>query len=313
MQQQQRTSGLFVKKQEPSYDFDAEGGDDERTPLVGSLRTPRSGRLPRRIHSSGGQSIDEYFGVRRQPRCGRFSGCLLGFIVFVAVILSAVAFLVMSNRPLYDVEIREIEKVLASKQELMLGLLVGAVNPNALGIDVDQMDVNIFARSKHVGTGEMWREHGHASLTVSESKPTRRRQRVPRQQPPTTLGGVDEGTDPPDDDDLERDAQTMLLGRIFTFDQGLTFEGSPVKRRPHSSVGELRLEKPGNKTETGGSERWEHVRQYPFELIIRGVLKYKLPISSRMETAAVGASIVVHPEDDVDEFGNLRAGEVAVD
>lgn len=98
----------------------------------------------------------------------------------------------------------------------------------------------------------------------------------------------------------------MLLGRIFHFDQSLTFEGSPIKRHPHFSVGELRLAHPGNKTESGGSQRWEEVLKHPFELIIRGVLRYQLPISSRVLSAAVGAGVLVHPEEGVDDEGNMR-------
>ena len=100
--------------------------------------------------------------------------------------------------------------------------------------------------------------------------------------------------------------QTMLLGRIFHFDQSLTFEGSPIKRHPHFSVGELRLAHPGNKTEAGGSHRWEEVLKHPFELIIRGVLRYQLPVSNRVLNAAVAASVLVHPEDGVDDEGNMR-------
>lgn len=322
MQQQQRSSGLFGKKKEPSFDFDAEGGDDERTPLVGTIRTPRSGRLPRRMNSS--PSIDEYYGVRRQSRCGRFGGCLLGLVVFTAVILSAVAFLVMSNRPMYEVRIHKIQDVLASEQEIMLDLLVAAVNPNALGITITDMDVNVFAKSTHVGGIESLQEHGYGSLTASRSQtPRKRRRRVLQKSQestphapnywqdlsshwhaPAPAGGVDEGTDP--DEDLEGDAQTILLGRITHFDQGLSFEGSPLKRHLHYSVGEMRLAKPGNKTETGGSVKWEKVLQYPFQLIIRGVLKYELPISSRMESVSVGANITVYPDEDVDEHGAMR-------
>jgi hypothetical protein len=195
-----------------------------------------------------------------------------------------------------------IENVLASEQELMLDLVVGAVNPNALGIKVDDMDVNIFARSKHVGSGS-----GDADEGPQHSVFRRKRRRaelpslpLPWQDnwhSPSSSGGVDEGTDPPDDDDLEKDAQTMLLGRIFHFDQGLSFEGSPLKRHLHTSVGELRLEKPGNKTETGGSERWEKVLKYEFELIVRGVLKYQLPISSRLENERIISTIMVYPDD----------------
>ena len=113
--------------------------------------------------------------------------------------------------------------------------------------------------------------------------------------------GILEGTDP-----TEGDSQTMLLGRIFHFDSPLSFDGSPVKRHIHHSMGEVRLARPGNKTEMGGSERWERVLQYPFELILRGVLKYQLPVSSRMQSAAIGASVYVHPEEGVDHKGAMR-------
>ena len=305
--QQRGTSSLFGRKttHESSYDFDAEGGDEnERTPLLGTIRTPRSSRLPRRLsRSNTAQSIDEYYGVRRHSRCGRYGGCFLFLVVLAAVIVSAVAFLVMSNRPLYDVRVCRIENVLASEQELMLDLVVGAVNPNALGVKVDDMDVNVFAKSKHVGSGSGSGDDGEEMWRHSAFRRKRRRSKPPLVVPiddwhsPSTSGGVDEGTDPPNDDDLEKDAQTMLLGRIFHFDQGLSFEGSPLKRHLHTSVGELRLEKPGNKTETGGSERWEKVLKYEFELIVRGVLKYQLPISSRLERTKISSSIMVYPDD----------------
>jgi len=70
-------------------------------------------------------------------------------------VLCAVAFLVMSNRPMYDLQIERVQNVLASEQEIMLDLLVGAVNPNALGITITDMDVNLFAKSKHVGNSRL--------------------------------------------------------------------------------------------------------------------------------------------------------------
>lgn len=318
------SGGLFSRSKEPSFDFDGEGADDERTPLVGS-RTPRSNRNSRRVNSGSVRSTEDYYNMHQQrSRWRRCGGCLVGLVVFIAVILSAVAFLIISNKPMYGFNIKRIENVLASEQEIMLDLLVGAINPNALGITITDMDVNVFAKSKHVGTGEFWREHGHAPpLEVSPVNRRVQRVRQPPQPPAAEFNedswldlsghwkptsSIDEGTDPIDDD--AGDPQTMLLGRIFHFDQALTFEGSPLKRHIHYSVGELRLMKPGNKTEIGGSERWEKVLQYPFELIIRGVLKYQLPISSRAQTAAIGASVLVHPEDGVDRAGNMRLEKV---
>lgn len=122
-----------------------------------------------------------------------------------------------------------------------------------------------------------------------------------------TTDGTDEGNDPIDDP--EGDSQIMLLGRIFEFDSPLIFEASPLRHRSQSSVGELRLSKPGNETEEGGTERWEKVIQHPFELIVRGVLKYQLPLSSRVRTASIRASVIVHPDEGVDEMANMRASK----
>lgn len=309
-----RASGpsLFgARRKDNSFDFDGEGADDERTPLVGTVRTSRSARSG--YHGSGANSFDNYQPPRERSRCSSFAGCMIGLVATLVMVLCAVAFLVMSNRPMYDLQIEKVQNVLASEQEIMLDLLVGAVNPNALGITVTDMDVNLFAKSKHVGNSGDFIDDKR-TLTTSISVPPPRRSRL--QTPPATSDwhdwypnkdpkpGHDHGTDP--DDSLEGDAQTMLLGRIFHFDQALTFEGSPIKRHPHHSIGEMRLAHPGNRTEAGGSVRWEEVLKHPFELIIRGVLRYQLPISSRVLSAAVSASVTVHPEDGVDDDGNMR-------
>lgn len=294
------------------YDFDGEGADDERTPLVGSLRT-RNGRHPRRFYSNGSRS-ENIYNIRHSSWMGRFGGCLLGFVVLLLIVIGASGFLVMSNKTMYDVQVRKIENVLASEQELMLDLFVGAINPNVLGVTVTDMDVNVFAKSKHLSDAQpsqVSQLPGPTALASPwrEKRPGDDRDAVhvagtPWQDPDGHWGPGD-GLEP-----IEGDSQTMLLGRILHFDQALYFEGSPIKRHMHYSVGEMRLMKPGNKTEAGGSQRWERVLQFPFELILRGVLRYQLPISNREQSSAIAGSILVHPEEGVDAFGNMRIEEV---
>ena len=295
-----------------TYDMDGEGADDERTPLVGSIRAQRT--RPRRPNSASIRQI-EYYQKRDRGWLRRFGGCILLSVLVILLAAGAVGFLFATTKPMYDVRIREIQNVLASEQEIMLDLLVGAINPNLLGVSVTEMDVNVFAKSKHVGTDRYWREHPHnddwrccspPSTSFAKSRDqTRRRDHhsttktTPSYIPLHPLGSVDHGTDPINDP--SSDAQTMLLGRIFHFDSALSFDGSPLKRHPHYSVGELRLQKPGNKTEAGGTERWERVLLHPFELIVRGILKYQLPLSGRTLTAPIGASVVVTPETGVGE------------
>lgn len=306
---QLRPSGLFNKHDAPQYDFEGEGADDERTPMLGSVRTPRNQRsYGRRFNSDSVRSID-YYGVREpRSRFSRVGGCILGLLVALMVTMGAVGLLVMFNKPLTNFHVDKIQNVLASEQEIMLDLLVGAVNPNILSVTVTDMDVNIFAKSKYVNP--IGRDDGTLPTTAQ-----RRRLAASSEAGGTPWqdehghwhagSGVDKGTDP-----IEGDSQTMLLGRILHFDQALCFEGSPLKRHVHYSLGELRLGHPGNKTESGGSERWERVIQYPFELILRGVLRYQLPMSNRQQTAAIGASVVVHPEDPIDSHGRMRLEEV---
>ncbi|KAF2218594.1 vacuolar segregation subunit 7-domain-containing protein [Elsinoe ampelina] len=294
------------------YDYDDAGeeGSDERTPLVGTVRTPRRYQRRRAGDPRYDTSNSGIYNLRQNSFLGRFGGCFLGLIIISLVIVGAVGVLFMSNRSLEEVQIEKIQNVLASEQEIMLDLVVGAVNPNLLGIGVGEMDLNIFAKSKYVAT-----------TTRDEASPTpaptgfgvgvgvgtsAERRRAPRPapipeddlhvsgQPWQDSDGHWHSGD--EDDSLEGDSQTMLLGRVFHFDQGLYFDGTPLKRRRHFSTGEFRLAKPGNKTEAGGSARWERVLGYPFELILRGVVRYQLPVTNRDVAARVRGSVVVHPE-----------------
>ena len=310
------------KHGEIPFDIDVEGADDERTPLIGTVRTPRN-RIYRSRPGSASLRQMDYYQNRRRSWIARFAGCIIITIMFALVIIGAVGFLFATTKPLYEVSIKEIQNVLASEQELMLDLLVEAVNPNIITVAISDMDVNVFAKSKHIGA--------EPSSSASTAQPLLRQRRrngygatpsvAVRPQPSTSSStnvvtsswppfwgpdhdGVDHGTDPIPDP--SGDSSTMLLGRILQFDSALSFDGSPLKRHAHYSVGELRLPQPGNKTESGGSERWEKVLEYPFELIVRGVLKYQLPLTGKPKTVAIGRSVIVHPEEGVDENGGMR-------
>ncbi|KAF2495321.1 hypothetical protein BU16DRAFT_461131 [Lophium mytilinum] len=288
-----------------AYDIDGEGAaDDERTPLVGSIRGPRN-RPVRRPATGSIRGIDPF---DRHHRSGgwfrRFAGCLVLSILLLVLIFGAVGLIFATTKPLYGVGVREVQNVIASEQEIIMDLLIEAVNPNIIGVTVADMDVVVFAKSKHVTSEKWWREHGPQPSPVDEDDdildilPPKavpgplKRETVTQQL--HTSGGVDEGTDPIPDDD-EGDSSPMVLGRIFHFDSPLNFDGSFIKRHPHYSLGEFRISKPGNKTEAGGTERWEKILQYPFELIVRGVLKYQLPLSTRDHTVPITGKYMYDP------------------
>ena len=294
-----RVSGTAVKSNTALiYDLEDEGTDDERTPLVNSVRAgqTRVSRRPRYRHA--GYDEETAGGYCRRVTSWILAGGLVGLLI-AAVVMA----LIMCSKPLIDVHIKDIQNVLASEQEIMLDLHVRAINPNLVAIQVSDLDVNIFAKSKHIGTSAPRRNHllssaeehkDHHMSTANSSTSTKFNHSTIELKSLRTGNGVDEGNDPIEDP--EGDSQTMLLGQIFDFDSPLIFDPSPVRHQSLSSVGEVRLARPGNMTEEGGSDRWEKVLQHPFELIVRGVLRYSLPISSRSRSASIGGSVTVHPE-----------------
>jgi Vacuolar segregation subunit 7 len=269
-----------------SYDADEGVADDERMPLIGSVRVNRA-RHARRPNNGSLRQI-EYVEDGRRGFFSRYGACLLVTLLFLILCICAGCFIMALSKPLMNVSIKEIKNVLATEQELMLDLDVRATNPNLFAITVSELNVDIFAKSGFAGSAAEWRQHRARSIS-------RRRRRLRSENIDPSPNGVDEGNDPIDDPGS--DPQTMVLGRIFEFDSPLVFEASPIRRQPMLSLGEIRLTQPGNKTEEGGSARWERVIQHPFELIIGGAVRYQLPLSSKTRSASVRSTIKVNPKD----------------
>jgi len=286
-----------------SYDMDADGGDDERTPLMGTVRTPRS---VRRSIQTPHQRYPEHYSQHHRSILSRFAGFIVLIVMLLLLAFGVVGFLFAISTPLAEVSIIEIQAVLASEQEIMFDLVVGAVNPNLLPINVGEMDLNVFVKSTWVGSEKWWREHGNQTIPRKEKSRGRKsrseRLREDQRDDKTALAADDDLSDdlPPDYGGPEGSRKTMLLGRIDHFDNPLSFDGSFLKRHAHFSTGSLRLSKPGNRTELGGTERWERVILHPFELIVRGTLKYKIPLGGRAYAANVGSNTTVHPETGMD-------------
>ena len=102
--------------------------------------------------------------------CGPIAGYTLLGSVLALLIAAVVVILIMCTKPLINVHIEDIRNVLASEQEIMLDLHVHAINPNLIAIQVSDLDVNIFAKSKHVGTAAQWRA-AHPNDTSSSLLP----------------------------------------------------------------------------------------------------------------------------------------------
>lgn len=292
----QNGRNLLSPKKTDSFDIYDNVADDERTPLMGngsgSVRINRN-RHSRRPQGSGLRNSD-YFEETEHSICSRLSSCLILGIIVLVLGVGIITFVIGLNQPLLDVKVRHMQNILASEQELMLDLHVDAVNTNIFTISVSDLDVNLFAESGHI-----------SSPADEEGKPGLRWARRASRGPswwPFPQDGVDEGTDPIDEP--EPGSQKMLLGPIFEFDSPLTFDASPLRRRRSSSTGEIRLAKPGNLTEANGSAKWERVIQHDFNLILRGVIKYQLPLTSKTRSVKIDAKARVVPSSDGDDDGS---------
>ncbi|PTU18612.1 hypothetical protein P175DRAFT_0503406 [Aspergillus ochraceoroseus IBT 24754] len=321
--QNYRTVNSYKKAGEVyGYDFDAEGADDERTPLVGSSRQTRS-RGGRRPNSASLRQM-EYMQQRQRGCLSRYGACALISLLFFLLVGGGTSFIVAITKPLLEVQVLEIQNVLASEQELMLDLNVQAVNPNLFPVVIDDIDVKIFAKSRYVGTDGLWQDHGSAPDRFPRAERRKRAEvahtarciedpdcRVDNSsadQLRLVQGGVDKGTDPIPTDP-SGDPQNMLIGSVFKLDSTLSFEPSPWNHLPSTSKGQIRLARPGNKTEEGGTERWERVLQHPFELIIGGVVHYQLPLSSRFHSASISSKVKVTPGSDDDDGDDKNPGK----
>ena len=267
------------KKQSPvssGYDLD-DGADDERTPLVGTVRSSRSGRNRRPAASLLRQqerqaSTDKSF-------LARFAGCLALTVMIVVVISGAVGFIFATTQPLTEVKILAIKNVLASEQDVIFDMQVQARNPNLMAVSIDTTDLVIFAKSKYAGTDHEYYKKPHDTM-----KRGVRGQQWRDDDPFDPPNGGDPTTNP-----------NLEIGHVYELYSTLTFEGSPFKGAIHDSIGQVRIDHPGNHTTPAGSERWGKVIEHEFELLVRGTLKYSLPLSQTIRKFSVEGRVTVKP------------------
>jgi hypothetical protein len=255
------------------YDLD-DGADDERTPLMPSIRSTRSNR--RRAMGTSIRQLEHQASRDNRSCLSRIAGCLVLTLMMLVVILGAVGFILATTQALEDVKVVALKNVLASEQDIIFDMKVQARNPNLVVVTIDQSDLVVFAKSKYAGTDSEWWKRPQMML--------RRALRIRDDDPDDPPLGDDPTTNP-----------NLEIGHVYEFDSPLTFEGSPFHGESSYSLGQIRITHPGNHTQPAGSERWGRVLQHEFDLIVRGTLKYSLPLSTRVRSISVEGRITVQP------------------
>lgn len=189
---------------------------------------------------------------------------LMLYTFFAFVLLLAIGFisgfLLATLKELQRVRIADITHVVLSEDEMVFNMAIEAFNPGFLLVAIDKVELDLFAKLLYVD-GE--------PLVVSTAVP------VP----------------PP---------QTVLLGRIHELELTLTYDGGIFSRRVVRDVTEVKILHPGlgsNLTAVQATLPWLLVRKHPFELLISGTLRYKLPFSvSSLRLVVVNLQTHVDPE-----------------
>lgn len=278
-----RLGGLGKKSPiSAGYDLD-DGADDERTPLISTVRSGRSMR-GRRPNTSSIRQLEHQASRHDRSLFAQFAGWLVLCLMIVLVLSGAVGFMLATTQPLTNVKVLAIKNVLASEQDIIFDMKVQARNPNIVAVTVDLADIVIFAKSKYAGTDSEWWSQPDPDIMRSMRRGIRK----------IMMKRDDDPRDPPMGDDPNTNPN-LEIGHVYELDSPLSFEGSPFQHTLSNSLGQIRVHHPGNHTLPAGSERWGRVLQHEFDLIVRGTLKYSLPLSQRTRSISVEGRITVKP------------------
>lgn len=176
-------------------------------------------------------------------------------------------FFIASTKDLTNVAITDIQNAVVSQDELLFNMVVEAMNPGWFTIGVKDVELDIFARSGYLSAAE-----------------------------------DDEGV-------MESVVETVLLGTVCNLETEMTFDGILFNRELVEQIGEIKLVQPG-KNLTGvvanndtvpppdNSAKWEVISKSPFDLVVKGVLKYSLPLSKGTKSIAVSKTSYIDPNYD---------------
>ncbi|KAG7915185.1 hypothetical protein KL927_004174 [Ogataea polymorpha] len=185
----------------------------------------------------------------------------IGLILVLLSVGFMSGFILATTKELQHTQIDAISDVLISQEELVFNMEVESFNPGFLSITIQDANIDVFARSQYVDAEE------------ADKKRT------------------------------PRPVSTILLGTVTSLDVPLHFQGGFFNRQLDWSTTEIKIKNPCSFDDSGEikilepAEKWLNISKNPFDLIIRGVLSYQLPISTSNQTVSVSRTFEVNPKD----------------
>ncbi|KAK6459401.1 uncharacterized protein RJT20DRAFT_89905 [Scheffersomyces xylosifermentans] len=230
-----------------------------------------------RLNSNSGH----FFLPRKQSN--EFKGrqrvnCIKSFIYTLISIVAILGigfimgFVLATTKDLTHVSITTIENAVVSQDELIFNIVVEAFNPGWFTVEIEEVELDIFAKS------------GYLSEYLDLKK----------EGPEDEIEGLSIAA-----------VETVLLGTVYSLESPMSFAGGFFSRESVVQSGEIKLLTPGknlttlsmnekkhkekeggnngnenggNSTEPDNSKKWEIISRNPFDLVVRGLLMYRLPM-----------------------------------
>lgn len=304
---------------------DDDDDDDNYFSETTPLRTEGSGRSDqRRMRKNGGNSGLRAYSphnyhrrARSKTRYQRIRNMLGVFLLVLSVLGTGfiLGFLLATNKPINSVSIPSIFDVLVSDEELLFDIVVEGVNPGFLTIEVTEIDLDVFARSPYAaddgggsdtGTGEVSEREedgdgdgshvillgniknfevplaftgGFFSKRVQKAVGQLRLIHPGRNTTGSNGGGSSgNGNGNGNENESENDEKGSILDDEEEADIGIS-----LKERREDDI----LFREKDEDMDSGQQKWAKVNLHPFELIIRGVMHYELPLGGGTHIATM--------------------------
>ncbi|RKF74149.1 putative phospholipid metabolism enzyme regulator [Golovinomyces cichoracearum] len=234
---------------------------NERTSLLRSKRPLKSTQSRRR-----NESIAQLEHQTGRTILSRRRGCLALCFMLLVVISGVAGFIYATTQALSDLQILSLTKIYATKNFLVFDMKVKARNPNLVAITIESSDLAFIAKTRF---SEPDVKYPKGSRSMRQSR-----------------RGIKTRENDIDMPSVVEDQETTLdlkLGRVFTLDSPLTFEGSLFRSIPTTSVCQISILDPGIDPISTKCERWKRILKHEFNLIVRGRLNYNLPFNQEMK------------------------------
>ena len=193
-------------------------------------------------------------------------------IISILSIGFVMGFILATTKDLSHVKITRIENPIVTKDELIFNVVVEAFNPGWFSVEIEDAELDLFAKSGYISD-----KYYETDKSLS---------------PSNYLNTV----------------ETVLLGTIYNLESSMVFNGGFFNRDSSEQSAEVRLIYPGKNltdfsligldgsSEPDNSRKWAKISKHPFDLVIRGILKYNLRLTSNVKSVVVDKVSYVDPK-----------------